>query len=157
MEEWKDIIGYEGIYKISNLGNILSQKRRGGGGILIPHLGNNGYLTIMLRNKGNDKKYTVHRLIAIHFIDNPYNHPCVDHIDRNRQNNQISNLRWVDYKTNNSNRIQKGYIGINKRIHKDKVYEYIKTTYYLNQKRKNKNFKTKEEAEEFLKKVFLQD
>lgn len=107
-EVWKDIKGYEGLYKISNLGRIKSMYRRGGGGILKPNLAKNGYYTIGLRlkNKGI-KRFLIHRLLALHFIDNPNNLPMVDHINRKRNDNRLENLHWVSVKENclNSNRV----------------------------------------------------
>mgnify|MGYP003641456340 CR=1 FL=1 len=64
---------------------------------------NHKYLQVNLRYQGKRRMYAVHRLVAEHFIKNNHNKPCVDHIDRNRQNNKISNLRWVTYKENTKN------------------------------------------------------
>jgi hypothetical protein len=82
---------------------------------LKPHLTNHGYLQIDLSNNGKHKVMKVHRLIANHYIPNPENKPCVDHIDRDRQNNNIENLRWVTIRENSSNRTdQNDYIGVRK-------------------------------------------
>lgn len=69
----------------------------------------NGYCVICLWNKGKGTKVYMHRLIADAFIPNPDNKPEVDHIDRDRTNNDISNLRWVTGGENKHNIQHKGY------------------------------------------------
>lgn len=105
MEEiWKDIEGFEGLYKVSNLGNILSlnynhtNKER----LLTPRPTTNGYLQITLHK--NRKQYypLIHKLVALHFIPNPNNFPQVGHLDDNKENNIVSNLYWTTAKENNT-------------------------------------------------------
>lgn len=62
----------------------------------------NGYLTVDLYKDNKSQKVTVHRLLAEAFIPNPDNKPCIDHKDGNRQNNELSNLRWATFSENNS-------------------------------------------------------
>jgi hypothetical protein len=62
----------------------------------------NGYMTVDLYSNNKSTKVTVHRLLAEAFIPNPYEKPCIDHKDGNRQNNSLSNLRWATYSENNS-------------------------------------------------------
>tara|TARA_R110000822_G_C15297679_1_gene491669 strand:- start:118 stop:429 length:312 start_codon:yes stop_codon:yes gene_type:complete len=64
--------------------------------LIIPYLDINGYLRIALRVNKRGTNYTVHRLLAIAFIPNPNNLPCVNHIDKNRLNNSIENLEWIE-------------------------------------------------------------
>jgi hypothetical protein len=111
--ETKDIIEYEGLYKISIDGNIYSSKRKGSsGGLVKQHLNKKtGYLYVNLFKNSKGKNHNIHRLIALHFIDNPNNFPIVDHIDRNKTNNSIDNLRWVSRQTNRKN--QERYINGN--------------------------------------------
>lgn len=105
MEIWKDIIGYEGYYQISSLGNVRSLDRFDGvhnrkGSILRPRLKKNGYLQVGLRKHMERKWIGIHRLVAIHFIENPDNKPQVNHIDGNKQNNTVENLEWATEKEN---------------------------------------------------------
>tara|TARA_R110000822_G_scaffold19777_2_gene64213 strand:- start:3165 stop:3674 length:510 start_codon:yes stop_codon:yes gene_type:complete len=67
---------------------------------------NQTYLTYTLMNKECCKKknYNIHRLLGLTFLDNPNNYPCIDHIDRNKQNNSLDNLRWVSYQDNAINK-----------------------------------------------------
>jgi len=64
---------------------------------------NRGYYIVNLYKEGKPKNQKIHRLVALHYIPNPNNFPCIDHIDRDRHNNSIDNLRWCDYATNNQN------------------------------------------------------
>jgi hypothetical protein len=111
MEIWKDIINYEGLYQISNLGLVKSLKRKSGGRnyneSFLKHLLSNGYYKVSLSKNGKVKTFPIHRLIAIHFIDNPKNLKCVNHIDHNRLNNSLNNLEWTSYRENNSYRINR--------------------------------------------------
>jgi len=105
MEIWKDINGFEGYYQISNYGNVRSLDRFDGirnkkSQSIIPVLKYNGYLQVGLRKNGTRKYLSVHRLVALHFIDNPENKTQVNHIDCNKQNNHVSNLEWVSSKEN---------------------------------------------------------
>lgn len=99
-EIYKDIEGYEGIYKISNTGKVYSVKN----GIVLKTVKRKAskteyeYLTLV-KNKVK-KTHTIHRLVAIHFIENKDNKPCVNHIDNNGLNNHVSNLEWVTYSEN---------------------------------------------------------
>ena len=146
---WCEIKEWEK-YKVNDKGEVYSKPRQGGGGILKPSLCNtNGYYNVTLFDKERRKTFTIHRLIATYFIENddPINKIYVDHIDRNRTNNNINNLRWVTAKEN-ANNIAKawGSIGINKCIKNGVEYEYIRFTWKENNKRRSKNFKTIEDA-----------
>lgn len=97
-EEWKNIIGFEGLYDISNKSRVRSIFRYKI--ILKPILCKNGYLSYNLCKNNIQKKKTIHRLIAIAFVPNPDNKPCINHIDGNKLNNNIDNLEWVTHKEN---------------------------------------------------------
>lgn len=104
-EIWKDIIGYEGKYRISNLGNVFSIRRLGSGGdktgkLLKLKIDIYGYCYVNLYNSSGRKLHKIHRLVASYFIDNPDNKPQVNHIDFNRQNNKVNNLEWCTISEN---------------------------------------------------------
>ena len=94
MEEiWVDIKGYEGLYQVSNQGRVKKIYKNGKIRILKTRLDNNGYLCVTLSKNNKPKIFKIHRLIATHFIPNPDNKPCVDHINTIRTDNRIENLR----------------------------------------------------------------
>jgi len=100
--EWKNIPLYP-MYKISNKGEVKSFSYNVTK-LLKQHEDENGYFNVHLYNSLGPKRFTVHRLVAICFLDNPLNKPMVDHIDRDRKNNNVENLRWATAKENAENR-----------------------------------------------------
>lgn len=100
-----DLDGYESKYKITNDGRIYSEYL---GDYLKPFYSKGGYVRVKLNYGDRSKKFMVHRLVALAFIDNPNNKPQVDHIDRDRTNNHVSNLQWVTAKENTNLAVERG-------------------------------------------------
>ena len=114
MELWKDIQGYDGLFQISNLGNVKRKQKT-------YFCGNNtkrvleerliigeqvkGYRRVALWNNKKYKRVFVHRLVAQAFIPNPDDKPEIDHIDGNPLNNKVDNLRWCNHTENLNNPI----------------------------------------------------
>lgn len=131
-EIWKDILNFEGEYQISNLGRVKSLprfKKRKEEKILKISKGKRGYYSIVLWKNQKSKTFTIHRLIACHFIPNPENKREVNHIDANKLNNNLSNLEWVTPKENSIHAIKsqnvmkyKGKRGVTKRVYKNNIF-----------------------------------
>lgn len=105
MEEWRPIKDYEGLYEVSNMGRVKSY--HGKEKILKPWKNSSGYLYVVLSKNNKSKTITIHRLVALHFVDGWFEGAHVDHIDTNRENNIWTNLRWVTYKGNMNNELTK--------------------------------------------------
>ena len=101
-ENWKDVIGYEGLYKVSDLRRVKSLNYRSTGEemVLKQRKRKDGYLQVRLCKEGKVKYYKVHRLVAQAFIPNPENYPVINHKDENPSNNCINNLEWCTQKYN---------------------------------------------------------
>ena len=95
-EIWRDIPNYEGYYQASNLGRIKSLWY-GREKILKPCEDGQGYLQVFLCKGGKKSVYKIHKLIALTFIKNELNKPCINHKDENKQNNKIDNLEWCTH------------------------------------------------------------
>ena len=107
-EVWKDITGYEGLYKVSNKGNVRSVERkdsigrRCGGRVLKPLNHRRGYLQVDMYKNGKVKRKYIHRLVAEAFIPNPKSFLEINHIDEVKDNNELSNLEWCTREHNNN-------------------------------------------------------
>lgn len=116
-EEWRDVFGYDYEYKISSFGRLVSLHKRKvakNDSILIrkpkilkPYTNSLGYNVTSLQKGGRQKMVKLHRLVAEAFLENPQNLPVIDHIDRNKQNNCVSNLQWCNQSLNMQNPLTK--------------------------------------------------
>ncbi|GIO42490.1 NUMOD4 domain-containing protein [Paenibacillus apis] len=90
-EIWKDVEGFEGLYKISNKGRVYSLYKHK---VMRWKINNRKYRQIALTKEEKVKYYLVHRLVAMHFVPNPKGLPQVNHKDENKDNNDADNLEW---------------------------------------------------------------
>lgn len=104
MEEiWKDIKGYEGLYQVSNFGKIKSIPRHGtrkNMHIISQNYNRCGYKIVNLYKNAKGKTKTVHRIVAETFMKNTLNKEDINHIDGNKDNNNVTNLEWTSHKEN---------------------------------------------------------
>ena len=128
LEEWKDIDGYPN-YQVSTFGNVKSKERytkqRNGMNLrkeklLTPQKDHKGYLYVRLYNENGWKYFKIHILVAKTFIPNLFSEPTVDHIDRNKENNKIDNLRWASYVEQANNKDKTNIIENMKKLGKKK-------------------------------------
>ena len=131
-EEWKPVVGYEGIYEVSNLGRIKSLPRtcktRGGGRKPVPERILNpcvrrGYKNVILCNEvGEQKHKLVHRLVAEAFLPRSEGRGIVEHLDCNSLNNEVGNLRWSTQRENCNNPISRSRNSLAKEGEKNPMY-----------------------------------
>lgn len=101
-EEWRDVVGYEGLYKVSDEGNVMSLIS---GKNKTIYADIRGYKRVTLHKNGVGKKLRVHRLVCFAFLPNKNNEPYVNHKDGNPSNNNLENLEWIS----NSDNIKHAY------------------------------------------------
>lgn len=94
-EKWLPIIGYNGKYLISTYGRVKSRSN-GKETILKSDLNSSGYHRVSLYKNGKRTRYFIHRLVAEAFVPNPENLPLVNHIDEDKENNEVTNLEWCN-------------------------------------------------------------
>lgn len=111
---WKKISGYEGHYEVSSIGVVHSCERKAVDGKRLRRKKlnggcyPNGYEYVCLRKDGKNQNRMIHRLVAEAFIPNPENLPCVNHIDGNKHNNDVSNLQWCTHSQNRKHAYDSG-------------------------------------------------
>lgn len=103
-EEWRPVRNYEGLYEVSNMGNVksLNYNHTGKEGILKAKKNSSGYLQVHLYKDGKAKFYTVHKLVAQAFCKNPEGYTEINHKDEDKTNNNADNLEWCSRSYNNS-------------------------------------------------------
>jgi hypothetical protein len=109
IETWKNIIGFDGEYQVSNLGRIKSLKKNKLEKLLSQCNHTNGYKYVSLSKNGVAKHYYVHRLVAESFLLNSDNKLEVNHIDGDKTNNHVENLQWVTRQENVKHEFDNGY------------------------------------------------
>lgn len=108
MEAWKDVDGYEGIYQVSDCGNVRSIDRRGIDGRIICgrkisfSIRKDGYCIVGLYKNRKRKMFYVHRLVCNAFVENPNSFLEINHKDEIKSNNNSSNLEWCNRSYNNT-------------------------------------------------------
>lgn len=131
-EIWKDVVGYEGFYQVSNLGRVKSldrivnyrlegHKALKKGKLLKPFIWGDGYYSVMFVVNGKSNSFRVNRLVAFAFLPNPENKPQVNHINGIKTDNRVENLEWVTSKENIYHAIKNGLsknIGVNNYLSK---------------------------------------
>lgn len=136
-EVWKDIVGHEGLYQVSNLGRVKSLKRKVYAGrnrmrwqyerILSNNKTNgNGYIVVSLNKESKSKNKYVHRLVAEAFLENPNNYKYINHKDQNTFNNNANNLEFCTAQYNSTYRdahIKRGLKHRNNLVNSKKVYQ----------------------------------
>lgn len=105
VEEWRPVVGYEGLYEVSDWGNVrsLNYNKTNQVKLLKQVAAKDGYLVVCLHKNGKQKEGKIHRLVATAFIPNQDDKPTVDHINGNKTDNRVENLRWATQMENNNN------------------------------------------------------
>jgi hypothetical protein len=144
MEIWKEVVGYEGIYQVSNLGRIKSLKF-GKEKILKKTIDNRGYYVVNLHINRKQKTFNVHQIVASSFLNHKPNgyEFVVDHINDDKLNNQVSNLQIVTARFNVF-KTQGKYSSQYKGIYLNKRFNKWLAQIYINGKRKHLGYFTNE-------------
>ena len=125
--EWRDVVGYEGIYEVSDTGLVRTHKNKTTHSNLHGHRNwkqrvlkqkvskDHNHRVSLYKNK-QEKTWLVHRLVAIAFLPKITGKDYVNHIDGNRYNNSVSNLEWCNHTENNNHAFDNGLIATGKSI-----------------------------------------
>lgn len=139
MEEWRPIVGFEGLYEVSNTGQVRNHR----GKLLRPGLDHQGYLKCVLCKGGKTKTIYIHRLVAQAFIPNPMYLKQVNHKDEDKSNNNVDNLEWctarynVNYGSAQKKRVKTNIINGKYKFTGHKKGEYRKEYYDENRDKIN--------------------
>jgi len=120
-EEWKEVIGFEGFYKVSNMGRVKSLEKTWKCGhingtqhrtieekIRKTYIEKDGYVSVILIANKKREKWLLHRLVAIHFIENKNNLPTVNHKNGDKKDNRASQLEWLSFSDNHKHAYKTG-------------------------------------------------
>lgn len=118
----KPIAHFENRYEVSNTGSVLSLKTNE---FLTPILNPNGYFKVSLSKNGEHQQLLVHRLVALHYLPNPYQHNYVNHLDGVKTNNDFTNLEWCTSEHNAQHALETGL--------RDGFMSFDDRTKYLNE------------------------
>jgi len=139
-EKWEPMLQYGNFYEVSNLGNVKSVDRtitrvdgvktRLSGKVLTHNICRKGYHRVKICHNTKPKYCTIHRLVALQFIGNPNNYPQVNHMDGDKNNNNVDNLEWCTNEYNMKHAIENGLIRFDSR--KVKVSQYTLEGEYMN-------------------------
>jgi len=147
-EEWRQINEYNN-YSISSFGRVRNNKT---GRILKPSVNGGGYLLVSLTKNKVSKHLSIHRLIGIHFLPNWENKECLDHVNRDKLDNRIINLRWASKAENSANKQKKQnttskFVGVSFYKNSNKWRSRIRCDKLLGGRREHLGyFNTEEEA-----------
>lgn len=116
-EIWKTVKGYEGLYEVSNLGNVRSLDYHNWGVVrnLTPVMDCHGYMRVCLCKNNKQRNGLVHRMVAQAFLENPLELPQINHINENKSDNRVENLEWCDCLHNNNHGTRNERISKSKR------------------------------------------
>ena len=156
LENFQDIIGFTN-YMINENGEVYSKGRKNLMKIQQPR----GYKSVKLRKDNKSYCKTIHRLLGLQYLPNPNNKPCIDHLNRNKSDNSLSNLRWATYNENAKNRTSKinstsRFTGVRKTTN-NKKNPYRAETTHLGKKYNIGYYKTEEEGYEAYKEFNLEN
>lgn len=145
VHEWRDVVGYEGLYKVNEFGDVLALNygRTGQKRLIKPQNDGRGYLNVGLYKNGKRKYHKIHRLVATAFCEGADYFNEVNHIDEDKTNNHYSNLEWctseynANYGTRND-RVGKSSMKKVRCVELDRIFNSVKeASEYVNRSDKN--------------------